>query len=84
MKSVTKSVKSAWLSSKLWRPKITFQIFFFQLYFIKKYVYVAINDFAKHLIISKWFRRQRYKQKRKIKKDVEVKEELSTKVFSFI
>ena len=84
MKSVTKSVKSAWLSSKLWRPKITFQIFFFQLYFIKKYVYVAINDFAKHLIISKWFRRQRYKQKRKIKKDVEAKEELSTKVFSFI
>ena len=84
MKSVTKSVKSAWLSSKLWCPKITFQIFFFQLYFIKKYVYVAINDFAKHLIISKWFRRQRYKQKRKIKKDVEAKEELSTKVFSFI
>ena len=84
MKSVTKSVKSTWLSSKLWRPKITFQIFFFQLYFIKKYVYVAINDFAKHLIISKWFRRQRYKQKRKIKKDVEAKEELSTKVFSFI
>ena len=84
MKSVTKSVKSAWLSSKLWRPKITFQIFFFPLYFIKKYVYVAINDFAKHLIISKWFRRQRYKQKRKIKKDVEAKEELSTKVFSFI
>ena len=84
MKSVTKSVKSAWLSSKLWRPKITFQIFFFQLYFIKKYVYVAINDFAMHLIISKWFRRQRYKQKRKIKKDVEAKEELSTKVFSFI
>ena len=84
MKSVTKSVKSAWLTSKLWRPKITFQIFFFQLYFIKKYVYVAINDFAKHLIISKWFRRQRYKQKRKIKKDVEAKEELSTKVFSFI
>ena len=84
MKSVPKSVKSAWLSSKLRRPKITFQIFFFQLYFIKKYVYVAINDFAKHLIISKWFRRQRYKQKRKIKKDVEAKEELSTKVFSFI
>ena len=35
---------------KMWRPKNTFQVFFFQLYFIKKYIDVAINDFTKHLI----------------------------------
>ena len=33
--------------------KKTLQVFFFQLYFIKKYIDVAINDFTKHLIISK-------------------------------
>ena len=34
----------------LWLPKITFQVFFIQLYFNKKYVEVAINDFTMHLI----------------------------------
>ena len=36
--------------------KKTLQVFFFQLYFIKKYIDVAINDFTKHLIISKWLK----------------------------
>ena len=39
--------------------KKTLQVFFFQLYFIKKYVDVAINDFTKHLIISKWLKKQK-------------------------
>ena len=43
--------------------KNTFQDFFFQLYF--KYVEVAINDFTMHLIILKWLRIQKCKQKRK-------------------
>ena len=34
-------------------PKNTFQVLFFQLYFNKKYVEVAINDFTMHLNISK-------------------------------
>ena len=36
----------------------------FQLYFSKKYVF-ATNDFAMHLIISKWLRIQKCRQKRK-------------------
>ena len=50
---------------KFWLPKITFQLFFFQLYFSKKYAEVAINDFPMHLIILKWLRIQKRKQKRK-------------------
>ena len=38
--------------------------FFFQFYFNKNYVEVAINDFTMHLIILKWVRRQNYRQKR--------------------
>ena len=43
-----------------------FSRFLFQLYFNKKYVEVAINDFTMHLIISKLLRRQKFRQKRKI------------------
>ena len=50
---------------KLWRPKNTFQVFVFQLYFNKKYVEVVINDFAMHLIVLKWHRRQKCGQKKK-------------------
>ena len=34
---------------KLWRRKSTFQVFFFQFFFNKKLVEVAINDFKMHL-----------------------------------
>ena len=49
---------------------------FFQFYFNKKYVELAINDFTMHLIILKWLRRQKCRQKRKImkQKEVEAKE----------
>ena len=49
---------------------------FFQFYFNKKYVEVAINDFTMHLIILKWLRRQKCRQKRKTmkQKEVEAKE----------
>ena len=65
------------LGAKLWRPNNTFQVLFFQLYFNKKYVEVAINDFTMHL------RRQKCKQKRKTmrQKDIERKKKLSTKAF---
>ena len=45
--------------------KNTFQVYFFHSYFNKKYVEVAINDFTIHLIISKWLRKQKWRQKRK-------------------
>ena len=32
---------------------------FFQMYFNKKYAEVVITDFTKHLMISKWLRRQK-------------------------
>ena len=61
---------------KLWSPKNTFKVFFFQLYFIKKYIDVAISDFTKYLIILQWLGRKKYRQKRKTtrKKDVKAKE----------
>ena len=49
---------------KLWHPKNPFQDLFFQLHFNKKYVEVAINDFTMHLVVSKWLRRQKCRQKR--------------------
>ena len=49
---------------KLWRPKNTFLVFFFQLYFNKKYVEMAIDDFTMHLVISKWLRIQKCRQKK--------------------
>ena len=51
-------------SSKLWHPKVSF----FQLHFMKKYVDVAINDFTKHLIISKWLRKTKLQTEGKNKK----------------
>ena len=48
--------------AKLWRPKNTFQLFLFQLYFKKKNVEVAIND----LIISRWLKIQKCRQKSKV------------------
>ena len=44
--------------------KTLFKFSFFQLCVIKKYVDVAINDFTKYLIISKWLRRQKNADKR--------------------
>ena len=46
-------------------PKEQFQVLFFQLYFNKKYVEVAISDFKMVLIILKWRRKQKFRQKRK-------------------
>ena len=61
--TVWKASLSVWVP-KLWSPKNIFQ-FFFQLYFNKKYVAVAINDFTMHMIISKWLKVQKCKEKRK-------------------
>ena len=55
-------------ATNLWLPKSTFQVFFFQLYFNKKYVEVAISDFTMHLIISKWLRIQKCRQMRKTRR----------------
>ena len=62
-----------WYTSlhKLWHPKNPFQDLFFQLHFNKKYVEVAINDFTMHLVVSKWLRRQKCRQK-----DVKMKEKI--------
>ena len=40
-------------------------VFFFQLYFNKKCVKVVINDFTMHLIMPKWLKRQKCREKRK-------------------
>ena len=59
--------------------QITFFTFcFFSCISTKKYVELEINDFKMHLIISKWLRRQKCRQKRKAirQKDVEAKEEI--------
>ena len=63
---------------KLWHSKITFQFLFFQLYFNKKYVEVAINDFTMHQIISKWLGGQKCRQKKRTmrQKYFEKKEEI--------
>ena len=45
------------------RLKNTFLVFFFQLYFYRKYVEVASNGFIMHPIISKWLRTQKCRQK---------------------
>ena len=59
---VQSGIPGIWETSiPVWAPKI----FYFQLYFNKKYVEVAINDFTVHLIISKWLRIQKCKRKRK-------------------
>ena len=46
-------------------PKKVFQVFFLSYISIKKYVEVAISDFTMQLIISKWLRIQKCRQKRK-------------------
>ena len=53
------------LGAQALAPKKVFQVFFFSYISTKKYVEVAINDFTMHLIISKWFRIQKCRQKRK-------------------
>ena len=52
------------LGTQTLAPKNTFRVFFFQLYFNKKYVKVTITDFTIHLIFLKWLRIQKCKQKR--------------------
>ena len=49
---------------KLWLPKSNFQVFYFQFYSNKKYLEVAINKFTMDLIILKWLRLQKCRQKR--------------------
>ena len=63
---------------KLWRSKSTYQVFFFQLYFNKKYIEVAINDFSVYRIISKWLRIKQNADRREKQwdKKVEAKEEI--------
>ena len=65
------------LGARTLAPKEHFPRFLFQLYFNKKYVEVGINGFTMHLIISKWLRKQKCKQKRKTlrQEEVEAKEE---------
>ena len=53
------------LGAQTLASKKSFSSFLFQLYFNKKQVEVAINDFTMRLIISKWLRIQRCRQKRK-------------------
>ena len=45
-----------------WYTGLGIQVFFFQLYFNKEDIEVAINDFTMHLIISKWLRIQKCRQ----------------------
>ena len=62
----TPSVKNSGLTGiPVGAPKDTLQVFFFLLYFNKKYVKVEINDYTMHLIISKWLRMQKCRQLRK-------------------
>ena len=64
---------------KQWHPKNSFQVVFFICISTKKDVEVVINDFTIHLIILKWLRKQKCRQKRKTarQKDVKVKEEIA-------
>ena len=67
---------------KLWRPKNTFQVFFF--YTNKSFVEVEINDFIIHLIISKMLRKMQIEVKNNETKRLNRKKKLSTKMFLFI
>ena len=60
---------------QLWRPKNVSS--FLNFFLIKKYFEVAIIDFTMYLIISRWLRRQKCRQKVKTmrQKEVEAKEE---------
>ena len=58
---------------------------FFQLYFIKKYIDIAINDFTKHLIILKWLRRRMHIEEKNIEKKIcQSKRRNYLQVFYFI
>ena len=61
-----------------WKFKIYFKKLFYLLNFDKKYVEVVVSDFTMNLIISKWLRIQKFRQKRKTMRqnDIEVKEEI--------
>ena len=45
-------------------PKYHFSSFVLSVVFQQKYIEVAINDLTMHLIISKWLKRQKCRQKR--------------------
>ena len=71
-------------STSLGTQKTLFKFFFLQLYFNKKYIEVAIDDFTMHLIILKLPERQTSRQKRKTMRQKEVqakKETVYEKVF---
>ena len=72
------------LGTQTWCPKNTFNVFFFQLYFNKKYMEVAVSDFKMHIIISKRLRRQQLEEKNNETKRLMQKKKLFMKVFSFI
>ena len=61
-----------------WKFKIYFKKLFYLLNFDKNYVEVVVSDFTMNLIISKWLRIQKFRQKRKTMRqnDIEVKEEV--------
>ena len=61
-----------------WKFKIYFKKLFYLLNFDKNYVEVVVSDFTMNLIISKWLRIQKFRQKRKTMRqnDIEVKEEI--------
>ena len=58
-----KSDKALYTGILVWAPKKILS-FLFQLYFNKKFAEVTVNDFIMHLIILKWFRIQKCRQKR--------------------
>ena len=61
-----------------WKFKIYFKKLFYLLNFDKNYVEVVVSDFTMNLIISKWLRIQKFRQKIKTMRqdDIEVKEEI--------
>ena len=69
----------------LWSPNIIFQVLIFQLYFNKNVLKLAINNFTMHLIILKWLRRQKCRQKRKTmrQRDVKARQEIICKCSLF-
>ena len=71
------------LGTQILVPQKTLSSFLSQFYFNKKYIEVEINDFKMHLIISKWLKRQKCRQKRKTmwQEEVEAKEETVYKCF---
>ena len=60
--------------------------FSFSVVFQQKHVEIAISDFIMHLINWKWLRIHKCRQKRKTmrREELEAKEKISMRVFSFI